>query len=264
MDYLLISSVYLLLETFFLISLRILGFFLVVPVFGGQSMPNTVKISISMASALILLTSQSVPLYQGRGLSFAMFFAIGIKELAVGLIMGFSVYFLVSVFYYIGQLVDFQIGFSMVQVMDPLTQTQIPLSGNLFYLTVAFLLLVAGAHYNFFRALFYSYTVIPIGQATLTSNSLLQTGLNLFGTFFSFGFRTALPIVGTILVLEIALGILNKAAPQMHIFSVGMTLKIIVGLVILYVIYPMFLTVTNEVVREINRTLYMIINGMTP
>ena len=264
MDYLLISSVYLLLETYFLISLRVLGFFLAVPIFGGTSTPHMTKVAIAMATGFILMTSQNIAPYMPHSATMTAFFAAGIKEMAVGIVLGFSVYFLIAMFYFIGQMVDYQIGFSMVSVMDPLNQIQIPISGNFFYLTVSCLLLITGAHYNFFRALFYSYQVLPIGSAILSSEHLMRTGSNLFASFLSFGFKTALPIIGSMLVLEVALGILNKATPQMHIFSIGMQLKVIFGLSLVLIVFPMFSNIAEAVFLEINRTLYFMIRGMMP
>jgi flagellar biosynthetic protein FliR len=171
---------------------------------------------------------------------------------------------ILTMFYYAGQLVDFQIGFSMVKVFDPVSQIQIPLTGNLFFLCVSFLLLLSGAHYNFFRALFYSYNVLPIGESVIANENMLRVFISMYGNFFALGFRTALPIIGSMLVLQLALGILNKASPQMHIFSIGLTVKVPVGLSLLYITLPMFHVITDNIFVYINRILYSVVGGMAP
>lgn len=264
MDYLMISSMFGILETFFLVTIRILGFFLIVPIFGGEGVQARLKLFLAMTTSFILMTSQGVSYVPKTDIANAEFFVLGLKEMAVGLIMGFVVYFLMSMFYYIGQLVDFQIGFSMVSVFDPINQMQIPITGNFFYLIIGFLLIMSGAHYNFFRALFYSYMLVPIGTANLTNGTLAASLIGLFGTFFTMGFTMALPIVGSMLVLEVSLGILNKTSPQMHIFSIGMSLKVLVGLILIMVLLPMFSTISMMVFDEINEGLLVIIRGMMP
>lgn len=257
------TAAFYLMNTYLLIFVRTIGFFVVMPVFGGQNIPTVVKVGMSAAIAAVILTGQGVS-YQLPSNEMFTFIAILTKELFVGLILGFAIYFLFSVIYFVGQIVDFQIGFSMVSVFDPVTQIQVPISGNLFYLTISALMVVTGAYQDFFRAIFYSYKVLPIGEAIIITQNLFESTTMMLVSFFSIGFKIALPVIGAILVLEVALGLLTKTVPQMNIFSVGLPVKLMFGLIVLFVVFPTFAYSSNFIFNEINRAMLNIIRGMMP
>lgn len=258
----LISNVFLRIDVLFLVVLRLLGFFVAAPIFSGRNVPTYVKIGLSFIIATLVLSTQdiSVVLYEDHLLAYTILI---VKEFMIGVIIGFTVYLILNSVFLAGQLMDFQIGFSMVNVLDPLSEIQVPITGNFYYFLVTAMLLAVNGHHTMFRALFYSYEVLPVGQAILGS-ALVAEYLRMIGAFFVIAFTIASPVVGAIFILDVALGILTKAAPQMNIFVVGLPLKLILGILTLIVITPMFVTVSDFLFNEMYKYMFRMIEGMIP
>jgi flagellar biosynthetic protein FliR len=142
-----------------------------------------------------------------------------------------------SAFLFAGQLMDFQIGLSMASVFDPLTLAQTPITGNLLHLITCAALIRTGGLHELIAAAAASFDTIPPGGAVM-GGGLFMSAVGLLGEVVAAGLRIAMPVVASLFVIDVALGILVKTVPQMNVFVVGMPLKMIAGLVILYFIAP--------------------------
>lgn len=247
-------------DIYLLIIVRLLGFFVIMPIFGGTNVPNIPKLGLSMIIAGIILSTQTIEIvYYDSVIAYAILIA---KELIVGIILGFTVYLTMAVLYLAGQLIDFQIGFSMVSVFDPVSQIQVPVTGNLYYFFVSAIMVITGAHFTIFKALFYSYTAIPIGTSALISNEVITLFFNMLTSYFIISVKIAMPIMGAILVLDAALGIMTKTAPQLNIFSIGIPLKMIFGLWLIWSTSDMLMSVSDFLFNEIYTNLFNMIKGL--
>lgn len=250
-------------DLYLLIIVRLLGFFVIMPIFGGTNVPMIVRIGFSVAVAGIIISTQAVgPVEYDNNV-----FAYGVlitKEIVIGIILGFSVYFVLSTLYMAGQLIDFQMGFSMVSVFDPVSQLQVPITGNLYYFFVGVIMVVTNAHHTIFRALFYSYQVLPIGASDIFSNEVMMTVIRILSSYFVISVKIALPLTGAILVLDAALGLMTKTAPQVNIFSVGIPIKLIAGILIIWSTSDMIIPVSSNLFDEIYKNLFEIIKGLMP
>ncbi len=241
---------------------RFFGFFLVVPVISGRNIPVMTRIGLAAAIGAIVFFSGNVtiPAYEPNLFGYAVVLMV---EVIVGLIMGFVVFMMFSLFYFVGQLMDYQIGFSMVSVFDPVTQFQVPITGNLYYLLCTMMFVMTNGIEQLIQTVFYSYESLPLGQAQLLNNPNLPAVLmEMMVSFFVIGIKIALPMIATILVVDAALGILTKAVPQMNIFVVGMPLKLFIGLIVLYMIFPMFSSIYRYVYDMTLVYFYNIVKGM--
>ena len=261
MDFLM-SNVFLRIDILLLVFVRFLGFFATSPVFGGRNAPTYAKIGFSfIVSTIVLSTMPTMTVtYEDTILGYVL---LVLKELTVGAIFGFLVYIILTIFYLAGQLIDYQIGFSMISVLDPLSNIQVPITGNLYYFMVLTILLVTNGHHKIIQALFYSYQVLPIGQAVFNSE-LLGHYIVILSDIFIISIKVASPIIGAILILDFALGILARTAPQMNMFVIGLPLKLILGLACLVVVMPLFTMIYNYVSKELFEKLFFIIKGMIP
>jgi len=251
-------------DVFLLITVRLLAFFLLLPIISGQYVPMMAKIGLAMYISLISVSTGtlSAAAYDNSVLGYLMLI---LGEFAVGLILAFAAYLVFSVFLFAGQLIDFQIGFSMVSVFDPVTQIQVPITGNLYYMVAAILFLQLGGLNSFIYTIFHSYKVLPIGGAFIIGNggTLSAYILKMLGEMMVMGLQIALPVVGTVLAVDIALGLLVKAVPQMNIFVVGMPIKLFIGLMVLLVIAPLFIEYYNYVYEAAANNVMTLIRGMT-
>lgn len=255
---------YLNFDIFLLVVIRLIGFFSVSPVISSTSIPNRAKIAFAVAVAYIIFVSGKVDevFYYDNipGYVFLVF-----QEFFAGVTIGTATYIVFSVLFFAGQLMDQQIGFAMVNVLNPVTQIQVPVTGNLFYFFMSLLLIQAGGLHAFIATIFHSYEVLPIGVAkVLTNGELLVYFIELLATYFTLGVKIAFPIVGAILVIDIVLGIMVKAVPKLNVFVVGMPLKVLSGLALLYAILPAYAQIYNAIFDKSLDSILFIIRSMMP
>ena len=247
-------------ELFFLVFIRMTGMVVVSPIFGRQNLPVYYKIGFSFFMALIIAVSVpiSAPPTNGGMLEYAL---LALKEFVVGGCIGFVPYLMFSAIYIAGQLIDMKIGFSMVSVLDPLSNTQLPITANFYFIVCMLVFVTVNAHHTVILTVAQSYETIPLGRLTI-DGAVVQTMFRLFSDVFIVGFRIAAPIIFTILLADVALGIISKAMPQINVFMVGMPLKILVGLVIMVVTMPVLLVMIGELFKNIGFETVNIMRGI--
>ncbi|MBW4828698.1 MAG: flagellar type III secretion system protein FliR [Clostridiaceae bacterium] len=244
-------------ELLLLVFVRISGIFLFSPLFSSQNVPNMLKLSFSFIFSLLLTSSFEVGYIGGLDGSFLLLI---IKELMVGIIIGYISYAFFSAFYILGQIVDMEIGFGMVNVIDPQNKVQIPVMGNFYYILAFLLFLLTNGHHLVIKALIDSYEYIPIGEFAISQATVEQL-VNILAKTFSLGFKIASPIVITILLMDILLGVLSRTIPQMNVFVVGMPLKIIVGMLVIAVTIPIFNVLTGHVFKDMLKEIYFFLKS---
>ncbi|MDR1000669.1 MAG: flagellar biosynthetic protein FliR [Clostridiales bacterium] len=241
---------------------RMMAFLIILPVMSGTSISVWGKIALALFTSMLVVSSGRVTevFYLNAPLGFVI---LVIKEFLVGIIMGFMVYVSFAVVYFAGQLLDFQIGFSMVSVFDPLTQVQVPIIGNLLFFLMCVLLVQSGGLNIFLGALFFSYEVLPPGIAVITGNAaLLGDMLQLMSRFMNLALCTAFPVMSAILVIDAAMGLLVKAVPQMNVFVVGMPIKVMVGIALLFFVTPVFADMYSVIFEQGYTAMLSVTRGM--
>ena len=246
-------------ELFLLILVRMSSLFVITPVFGGRNVPSYLKIAFAFFCSVILVTLiKDVAVDATNVYSYA---ALILKELAIGIILGYTSYLVFSALFLAGQIIDTQIGFGMVNVLDPMHDSQIPLTGNFIYIITLLIFVMMNGHHVLLTALFKSYNVLPINSFAF-NDVLYNNMLNIFFETFALGFKISIPILAASLLAEISLGILAKTVPQMNVFVVGMPLKVGVGLVTLLAMMPMFITAMDLTFDKMYSYIYLIIKSM--
>lgn len=244
---------------FLLVLVRMASLFVVTPVFGSRNVPSYLKIAFAFFCSIIMVPLLGdVTVEYNNFLSYA---AMIVQEMAIGVIMGYTSYLIISALYLAGQIIDIQIGFGMVHVLTPTQDTQVPLTGNFLYiLSIIFFLLING-HHVLLTALFKSYNLIPINSFVF-NEVLYHNIINIFVETFAIGFKISIPILAASLLTEVALGILAKTVPQMNVFVVGMPLKVGVGLLTLIAMMPMLIATMNVTFDKMYSYIYLIIRSM--
>ncbi|MBQ7616359.1 MAG: flagellar biosynthetic protein FliR [Butyrivibrio sp.] len=231
------------LEVYLLIVVRIMSFIFVCPFFGGTQTPNLVKTGYGLLLSILLYGA--VPFVPPNYNTVAGYTVIVLKEVMVGLLIGLSVTLCQQIASFAGAVVDMQIGLSMVSMMDPATSQQVTITGSLYsqYLTIA--LILTGMYQYILSALADSFKIIPINGAVINPDKMLQVLLNFMKDYTVIGFRICLPIFIITFITNVILGILAKVSPQMNMFSVGIQIKIIVGLIIMVITVTMLKDAAN-------------------
>jgi flagellar biosynthetic protein FliR len=232
-------------DIFLLVFVRMTGLFVVAPIFGRKNMPTYFKIGFSFFTALILVNTTAVqPVqYDDNIPGYAL---LVIKEFIIGLSMGFVAYLTYNAIYIAGEIIDMQIGFGVVNVMDPISNIQVPITSNIYFIVSMLLFLSMNGHHMLISALFDSFSSLPPGKAVFKAE-ISDSIMDIFSTVLATGVRIAAPVVATVLILDIAMGTISRMVPQMNIFVIGMPLKIIAGLIIMAITIPLFISVMRTI-----------------
>ncbi|NLB19019.1 MAG: flagellar type III secretion system protein FliR [Syntrophomonadaceae bacterium] len=226
-------------ESFLLVVGRLSGLFISTPVWSSRQIPTQVKVFfILMFSALVSMVTpvDATAALAGPGY---FFLALGM-EVLVGYAMGFVAYVVFAGIQLAGQLMDMQMGFGLVNVIDPQSGTQVPLIGNFQFLVALMVFLSVNGHHLVLSALNDSYKYIPVLGANLDGN-FFNFMMNMGGYMFVIGVKLATPVVAALFLADIALGFIARTVPQMHVFIIGLPMKIGVGLALVMVTMPVFI-----------------------
>jgi flagellar biosynthetic protein FliR len=240
---------------------RCTGLFVVAPIFGRRNIPAYFKIGFSFFIALIIINTLPNVNYLIEIDTVFGFVALVFKEFVVGIIIGYVGYIIFASIYIAGQLVDMQIGFGVINVLDPITNAQVPVTSNFYYTVTMLIFLMSNGHHLVIRALYQSYTLVPLGQATFNA-TLMNNGLRVFGDIFIIALKISAPIIAAIFIADIALGIISKTVPQLNIFIVGMPLKIAMGLIILAITVPSFSIMVDFLIKGMDIEMYEFLKAM--
>lgn len=224
------------LEFFFVIIVRISGFIYTAPFFGLKNVPMRVKIGLSVGLAVIMFyVLPYEPLVYSGTIGFAILVA---EEMLAGVILGFFANITYQILAFAGQLLDMEVGFSMVNEIDPVTSAQVTVSGNMYSYAVMLMMMITYMHHYLLEALIDSYTMVPIG--TVTVNPLIYSvGVKFLADYFVLAFRIVLPVFAAMLIVNTVLAILARVAPQLSMFVIGIQLKVFVGLAVMVIMIKM-------------------------
>ena len=241
-------------ELFVLILIRLASFVFAAPFFNTANVPNRFKIGFSFALSIIVYSINSDMTVQYNNMM--DFCIIVVQEVIVGVLLGAVSSFAVQIIQFSGKMIDMDIGISMAQIYDPTTRMQVGIMGNFYYYMLMLLLIISGMHRFLIEAIVETYNVIPIGG--------VKFGAGLYTTdYFVIGFRIALPVFATMLLLNCILAILARIAPQMNMFVVGMQLKIFVGIFVIFFTIRMLPAVSNFIFEEIKDLFSLLVRGMS-
>ncbi|WP_078380883.1 flagellar biosynthetic protein FliR [Sutcliffiella halmapala] len=225
---------------FLLVLTRVTAFFVTLPLFSYRSVPATFKVGLGFLFALVMSFSIDLPVIGIDG----FFILLVVKEMMVGLLIGLVAYMILSAIQIAGGFIDFQMGFAIANVIDPQTGSQSPIIGQFFYMFAMLLLLSVNGHHLMLDGIFYSYELISITQAWLPlgDERLLEYVLKAVNMMFIVALQLAIPIVGALFLVDVALGIVARTVPQLNVFVVGLPLKI--GVSFIAIIFSMTILFT--------------------
>ncbi|WP_166237945.1 flagellar biosynthetic protein FliR [Paenibacillus turpanensis] len=228
------------LPTFMLVFCRITSFFVVAPIFSSRVLPLQYKVGFSFFIALLVFLAMDQQNAVGFDDAYVL---LVLREVLVGLVIGFVAYLFFSVVQVAGSFMDIQMGFGIANVIDPLTGTQSPMLGNMKFMIASLLFVTMNGHHYMIRGMMDSYKLVPLQNelfSHIASGELSMFILASVSKMFALAFQMAAPIVVTMFLVDVALGILAKTAPQFNLFVVGVPLKIILGLFMLVLLMSGF------------------------
>ncbi len=243
----LINAVNLNSDFFFLAFLRVSGL-LFTSIFGRRNIPNMAKIMFCL-----MLTIMLFPQYPKIGpLAYSSvwgYLGLCVPELLFGMVLGYVLNAFLMLVFTSGTLIDMQMGFGMVNVFDVQSNLSVPIMGNLLNLVLLMVFMSVNGHLKLIEILHMTFFRAPIGHVLISAN-IAEVALNVFARSFVLAVMIAMPVVGSGLVLEVALGIIVRTVPQMNVFVVGFPIKIMVGFIVMMVCIPVFTGLTGPIFEE--------------
>lgn len=214
---------------FFFPLTRVLAFLATATPFDNRALPAQVKLVLGLAITVALTASlppgPALPPGSWLGL------AVLAKEVLIGVSMGFAMRLAFVALEVGGELISFQMGLSFATLYDPQSGGQTGVISNLLVLLATLAFLALNGHLAMLEALAKSFALLPVGAA-LPTNGWLAI-LNSVGTILGLGLLLALPLLAALILTNVALGILTRAAPQLNIFSVGFPISMFTGFAML-------------------------------
>jgi flagellar biosynthesis protein FliR len=212
------------------------GFVLLAPPFNSSAIPSPVKGALALALAVTVFGRIAPTLPADLGAGYLIVTAV--TEVAIGAALGFIVQLLFTAVQMAGEILDVTGGFSMQPAYDPLALTSHGVLGKLQFQLASTLLFTSGGHLLMVRGFVASYQGLPVG-ASLPTDQLAQTLIKAFSLMFLSALQIAGPMVAVLLLADIALGLLSRAAPALNIFQMGFPVKIMLTLALLGLSFPL-------------------------
>jgi len=228
---------------FTLILIRTSGIMVFAPFLGSRQYPLQMKAAVALILAFLAFSTM-----QGARLeSYETYrlLAAAASEFAVGLIIGYAASTLFVGVQMAGEIVGQQMGFALVNVLDPLSEEEVSLIGEMkFFMAIAIFLAIDGHHF-LLRAVVSSFQVVSLGGAHLGEPVVISLA-RLSAGIFVVAVKVAAPTVLVLFLVSVALGFVARTVPQMNVFIVGFPLTVGVGLAVLLLATPFFATMVQK------------------
>ncbi|MFQ3583173.1 MAG: type III secretion system export apparatus subunit SctT [Chloracidobacterium sp.] len=251
-----------------LVFARMLSFVTVVPFFGGQSVPNQVKVAEAVAFVLLIVPglSASTPELAVRGGAFG-FALLVIKEVAVGFTLGFVASLVFEAIQVAGRIIDAQRGAMMGEMLNPMLQEQVSELGQ-FKLQVAVVIFLAlGAHRLVIEALFRSFELVPVTDFPnlgVGISPALGSVIVLTGEILTLGVRLSAPAMAALLLTDVFFGLINRVAPQFNVFFLSMPVKMALGIFIVMLALPIYAEQYQAAFKEALQAFEVLMRQLAP
>ncbi len=236
-------------QIFLIIFIRILGLFSSAPFFSGTAMPFRFRIGLTFFLALV-----ASPVVVGSGMKppqdAVEFIALLISNFVLGIGTGFFLYVAFAAFQVSAQVFSIPMGMGMNEVLDPMSEVQVPALGNILGIMALFLLIRVDGHFYMIQVIVDSFRYTP--ALSLKGIDLIYHGLiNGIIMMFDVSIKIAMPIIAVTLMLDMAMGLISRVAPQFNVMIMGFNIKILAGFIIIWLILPGVIDLGTTVINGI-------------
>ncbi len=240
---------------------RILAFFQAAPLWGHSSVPNQAKIGlaflITLVIAPVLPPMPDVPLVSWAG------FGIMVEQMLIGIAIGLVMHVVFAVVQAAGEFIGLQMGLAFASFFDTGSGTNTMILSRIFFMVTLLMFLALGGHLMVLEALVSSFYGLPIGIGAFNP-AAFEMMVRYGGTIFVAGMSLALPLVGSLLIINLAMGILNRSAPQLTVFNIGFPTSLTVGLVLLMVLMTDMSRFLQRLFSNGIQFIYSLIEALAP
>ena len=212
--------------------------------FFPKGTPNIVKIMFSVILGFMLITGIDYSYVNNINGNF-QFILYCLIEISTGLTFGFITNMCFSCIRYAGSFMDLQVGFAMMSMFDPTSNSNVTLIERMLYWFSLVVFIIVDGPNMIIKILIESFNVIHIGKFILNQNSAMHV-IDVFTRYFQLGIRIAIPIVLIIILTDLTMGLVAKTVPQLNVMILGMPVKIVLGLGVLALSLPVILNIIGS------------------
>ncbi|OHC29359.1 MAG: flagellar biosynthetic protein FliR [Pseudomonadales bacterium RIFCSPLOWO2_12_59_9] len=216
--------------SFMLPLFRIASLLMVMPIIGTKLVPGRVRLYLALAICAVLApTLPPIAPFDAVSLEAILLIA---QEILIGVMLGFTLQLFFHLFSVAGQIIAVQTGLGFASMVDPGNGVSVPVLAQMLLMLVTLLFLAMNGHLVVFEVLAESFITLPVGTGLSTAHYWELAGK--LGWVFGAGLLLVLPAVTALLVVNLAFGLMTRAAPQLNIISIGFPLTMVLGLVVFW------------------------------
>lgn len=232
---------------FMLVFIRTVSMFATAPLYGNKSIPAQVKIWGAAAVAFLLFplvaaNTGTVPMDLGS------LVVLGVEEAIVGSAIGFTMSLVFMGIDYAGEILGIEMGLSISSLIDQQSGVNVAVIGEFEAIVAVFIFLILNGHLFLLQALEMSYTAVPISGLKLTGPAV-NLFVSLSGMVFVTAIKIGAPVIVSLFLADVLLGIMARMVPQVNVFFVGMPITVGIGIVVLIASLPFFVLVFGKLLN---------------
>jgi len=246
-------------QTFILVFLRTGAMMAMMPVIGDNATPLRIKAGLSLIIAFMIAPVVSVAHIPDPALLDLALKMAG--EVLIGVMIGFAARLIFAGIQIAGQFVGFQMGFAIVNVIDPISSAQVSIIAQIQYLLAILIFLIINGHHFFIMAIAEGYRVLPAFGFQF-SGALMDAVFQLSRDMFVIALKLSAPIIAVLFFTNVGLGIIARTVPQMNIFIVGFPLQIGIGLIAFGLMIPFMVKMFEKLILGLNSQVSWLIKLM--
>tara|TARA_R110002049_G_scaffold73894_13_gene190809 strand:- start:379 stop:1167 length:789 start_codon:yes stop_codon:yes gene_type:complete len=215
---------------------RIASFLMIIPIFGTQLVPMRVRSGMAFLLAVIVAPLiPEVPLIEALSIEAVL---ITMQQVFIGGLMGLMFVMLLQIFVVAGQLIAMQMGLGFASMVDPINGVNVPILSQIYLICVTLIFLSMNGHLVMIETIIESFDIWPISQDILGGGSIQPEQLWQFllriNWLFASALLVALPVITSVLIVNISFGIVTRAAPQMNVFTLGFPIGMLFGVFLIW------------------------------
>jgi len=226
---------------------RVSSMFVTIPVFSVKSVPARLRVLAGLLITLVVLPTlppmPAIDVFSPQG------WMVTLQQIALGMSAGFILQMVFSFMLFAGQTIAYSMGLGFASLVDPATGVQVPVIAQLFVIASSLLFLTVDGHLLLIEMLAQSFHTLPVGMLGMDKADLWRV-IAWSSQIFAGGLLLAMPVMATLLFVNISFGVASKAAPQLQIFGVGFPITILLGMVLIWIGFPTMLEGFTEMLHE--------------
>ncbi len=247
------------LTLFALIMMRMSGFILMNPIYGRMNIPMRFKAALIFALTLVIYAHSAGEAFDTAG-TFEFGFLL-IKEFVAGYIIGYVMQLFFFIISFTGYVMDYQMGLSMATVYDPQSNAQMAVTGSVLQTWFLLMFFAVDGHLALMKIMVTSAEIVPYGGIIITQGLAVRI-IEIFLECVGLGIRFSIPLIAVEMLVEVGIGILNKAVPQISVFVINIQIKLIVGLGLLFIMFSPIGEFLNKIMTTMMKTVQGILTFM--